>query len=60
MNQNNNFHPEHMLKGRMAESMVEELLKKSDNVVYRFGYEAIIQNLTQIKRNFDSRSDTGE
>lgn len=40
------FTPEKMLKGRMAESMVEELLKRSDNKVYRFGYEAILQNLT--------------
>jgi len=44
----------------MAESMVEELLKRSDNKVYRFGYEAILQNLTQIKKSFDIYSDTGE
>jgi hypothetical protein len=44
----------------MAESMVEELLKKSGNTVYRFGYEAIMQNLTQIKKSFDIHSDAGE
>lgn len=60
MNQINNFSPEKMLKGRMAETMVEELLKKSGNTVYRFGYEAIMQNLTQLKRNFDAHSDAGE
>lgn len=60
MNQDNTFDPENMLKGRMAETMVEELLKKSGNKVYRFGYEAIMQNLTQIKKSFDSHSDTGE
>jgi hypothetical protein len=60
MNQNNVFTPEKMLKGRMAETMVEELLKKSGNNVYRFGYEAIMQNLTQIKKNFDAHSDVGE
>jgi hypothetical protein len=55
----NNF-AEGMLKGRMAETLVEELLRKSGNTVYRFGYEAIMQNLTQIKRNFDAHSDVGE
>ena len=60
MNTANGFSPESMLKGRMAESMVEELLKKSGNTVYRFGYEAIMQNLTQIKKSFDAHSDAGE
>ncbi|MDO8482397.1 MAG: hypothetical protein Q7S86_01100 [bacterium] len=55
----NNF-PEGMLKGRMAETLVEELLKKSGNTVYRFGYEAIMQNLVQIKKSFDLHSDAGE
>jgi len=49
-----------MLKGRMAETLVDELLRKSGNTVYRFGYEAIMQNLAQIKRNFDAHSDVGE
>lgn len=52
-------HLENMLKGRMAESLFEELLKKSGNKVYRFGYEAILQNLTQIQRSFDIDSETG-
>lgn len=52
--------PENMLKGRMAETLVEELLKKSGNTVYRFGYEAIVQNLTQIKKSFDLHNDAGE
>lgn len=60
MYENNAFNPESMLKGRMAETMVEELLKRSGNTVYRFGYEAIMQNLTQIKKNFDLHSDAGE
>lgn len=58
MNQNN--FAENMLKARMAETLVEELLKKSGNTVYRFGYEAIMQNLTQIKKNFDIHSEMGE
>jgi hypothetical protein len=60
MNPDNGFNPESMLKGRMAETMIEELLKRSGNTVYRFGYEAIMQNLTQIKKNFDLHSDAGE
>lgn len=56
----NNF-GESMLKGRMAETLIEELLKKSGNTVYRFGYEAIMQNLTQLKKSFDStHSDIGD
>ncbi len=51
---------EGMLKGRMAETLVEELLKKSGNTVYRFGYEAIMQNLVQIKRIFDAHNEVGE
>jgi hypothetical protein len=51
---------EGMLKGRMAEIMVEEMLKKSGNTVYRFGYEAILQNLTQIQKSFDRHTDASE
>lgn len=39
---------ESLLKGRMAECLVEELLKQGGNKVYRFGYESILQNLTQL------------
>lgn len=49
-----------MLKGRMAETLVEELLRKSGNAIYRFGYEAIIQNLAQIQQSFDHHTETGE
>src|SRR3972149_1299879 len=58
MNQSN--FAESMLKGRMAETLVEELLRKSGNAVYRFGYEAIIQNLAQIQQSFDRHTDAGE
>ena len=37
-----------MLKGRIAEAIVEEMLKEAGFRVYRFGYESLIQNLTQI------------
>lgn len=59
MTQDNNF-AEGLLKGRMAETLVEELLRKCGNTVYRFGYEAILQNLTQMKSKFDRDSETGE
>ncbi len=57
---NNFINPESMLKGRMAETLVEELLRKSGNAVYRFGYEAILQNLSQIQQNFDRNTEAGE
>lgn len=52
--------PENILKGRIGESLVEELLKKSGNKVYRFGYEAILQNLTQLDESFDGDSEVGQ
>jgi Holliday junction resolvase-like predicted endonuclease len=51
--------PENILKGRMAESLVEELLKRCGNKVYRFGYEAVLQNLTQLEESFDRESEMG-
>lgn len=54
------FTPERLLKGRMAESIVEELLKNCGNRVYRFGYEAILQNLTQLEKAFDRNSKAGQ
>ena len=54
------FNPEEMLKGRMAESLVEELFSKSGNKIYRFGYEAILQNLTQIEKSFNTNNEAGK
>lgn len=54
------MNPEAMLKGRMVESLVEELLKASGNQVYRFGYESVIQNLAQIEGKFDGNCEVGE
>ncbi len=39
---------ENVLKGRISECIVEEMLKESGYCVYRFGYEGILQNLTQL------------
>lgn len=52
--------PENMLKGRMAETLFEELMRQSGNIVYRFGYEAIMQNLSQLEGSFDRNSEVGE
>ena len=52
--------PENMLKGDMAQSLVENLLRGAGNQVYRFGYESILQNLTQVNKVFDRYSDVGE
>lgn len=52
--------PENILKGRMAESLVEELLKRCGNKVYRFGYEAVLQNLTQLEESFSRESEMGQ
>ncbi len=54
------MNPESMLKGRMAETLFEEMARSSGNIVYRFGYEAIVQNLTQLDERFDRYSEVGE
>ena len=51
---------ENMLKGRMGETLVEEMLKKCGNQVYRFGYEAVLQNLTQLEAKFDKHTEVSE
>jgi len=49
-----------VVKGRIAESLVSELLKKSRNKVYRFGYETVLQNLTQLEASFNKDTKTAE
>ncbi len=44
----------------MAEALVSEILRETGNQVYRFGYEAVLQNLTQVDRVFDENSEIGE
>ena len=51
---------ENMIKGRIAEALIEELLRACGNKVYRFGYESILQNLVQNGSRFDHRSPNGE
>ena len=54
------MNPESILKGRMAEALVSEILRESGNQVYRFGYESVLQNLTQVEKVFDRESEIGE
>ena len=49
-----------MIKGRIAEALIEELLRACGNKVYRFGYESILQNLVQNGSRFDRHSPNGE
>lgn len=49
-----------VVKGRIAEALASELLKKSKNKVYRFGYETVLQNLTQLEATFDKNTKTAE
>lgn len=36
-----------LIKGRIAETIVSEMLREAGYFVYRFGYEGILQNLAQ-------------
>ncbi len=57
---NNNNYSEAMLKGRMAETLCEEMLRAAGNAVYRFGYESVLQNLTQMEAHFDAHTNVSE
>ena len=48
------------LKGRMAESLVYDLLKESGNEIYRIGFEAILPGVTRIEESFKRNSEVGE
>jgi hypothetical protein len=52
--------PLNIIKGRIAEALVEELLKACGNNVYRFGYESLLQNLVQADANFDGKTKNGQ
>lgn len=51
---------ESVVKGRIAETLVNELLRKGRNKVYRFGYETVLQNLTQLEQTFQRDTKTAE
>jgi hypothetical protein len=48
------------LKGRMAESLVYDLLKESGNEIFKIGYEAILPGLARIEESFKRNSEVGE
>lgn len=48
------------LKGRMAESLIYDLLKESGNEVFRIGYEAILPGLARIEKSFKRNTEVGE
>ena len=54
------MNPESLLKGRMAESLVSQILRDAGNQVYRFGYESTLQNLTQVEKVFDRNTEIGK
>jgi hypothetical protein len=60
MNDKAGIDPLNIIKGRIAEALVEELLKTCGNNVYRFGYESLLQNLLQADANFDRRTKNGQ
>ena len=60
MTQRAGMDPLNIIKGRIAEALVEELLKSCGNNVYRFGYESLLQNLVQFDPNFDRKTKNGQ
>lgn len=52
--------PENILKGKMAESLVEEMLKKAGNKVYRFGNIDFLTNLLQTEKSLNRESEFGK
>jgi len=50
---------ENILKGKVAEVLVEELLKKCRNKVYRFGNGALLYDLIQFEKAFNRESKIG-
>ncbi len=52
--------PENILKGKMAESLVAELLKKAGNRVYRLGNVDFLENLLQSEKSLDRESEIGK
>lgn len=51
---------ENVIKGKIAENLVEELLKRSGNRVYRLGSDASLENIVQLEQDFDKDSHIGK
>ncbi len=52
--------PETSLKGKMAESLVYDLLQESGNEIYKIGYEAILPGLAKIEKMFRKNTPVSE
>ena len=52
--------PENVIKGKLAESLVEQLLKASGCRVYRLGSEAMLENIVQLEDEFNKDSSLGK
>jgi hypothetical protein len=51
---------ENIIKGKLAESLVERLLKASGCRVYRLGSEAMLENIVQLEDEFSKDSNLGK
>ena len=52
--------PESILKGKIAENLVEEILKKAGNLVFRFGSEDVLRGLIQADKKLDRETEIGK
>ena len=51
--------PENILKGKMAKVLIEELLKKCKNRVYRFSHGEFLERLEQTEKSFSRENKAG-
>lgn len=49
-----------ILKGKIAENLIEEMLKKAGNRVYRFGSEDFLRKLVQSEKKLDRDTEIGK
>jgi len=52
--------PESIIKGKLAESLVEELLKSAGNRVYRLGSDALLENIVSLEPEFNKEGVLGK
>ena len=52
--------PANIIKGKLAENLVEQLLKTSGCRVYRLGSDAVLENVVQLEDEFDKDSELGK
>lgn len=51
---------ENIIKGKLAESLVEQLLKASGCRVYRLGSDVMLENIVQLEDEFNKESSLGK